>query len=98
MKYLIKLQKTQKLHNITIQKQLKISMIRKLVNIHPEERQKTIDDLSIIMEYQKTINFLDNTQNQPSKFQSNICVEINDDARGVYNPIVKLNLGWICIC
>ena len=50
------------------------------------------------MEYQKTINFLDNTQNQPSKFQSNICVEINDDARGVYNPIVKLNLGWICIC
>ena len=37
------------------------------------------------MEYQKVINFLENTSNQPSKFRTKNYVEINDDAREMYN-------------
>ena len=37
------------------------------------------------MEYQKIIDFLDNTSNQPSKFRTKYWVEINDDSRGTYN-------------
>ena len=37
------------------------------------------------MEYQKIINLLDNTQNQPSKFRTKNLVEINDDARETCN-------------
>ena len=37
------------------------------------------------MEYQKMINLLENTPNEPSKFRTNNCVEINDVASGVYN-------------
>ena len=37
------------------------------------------------MEYQKIINLLDNTSNQPSKFRTKKMVEINDELRGTYN-------------
>ena len=37
------------------------------------------------MEYQKVINLLENTSNQPSKFRTKNYVEINDDAREMYN-------------
>ena len=37
------------------------------------------------MEYQKIIDLLDNTSNQPSKFKSKNWVEINDKSHGVYN-------------
>ena len=37
------------------------------------------------MEYQKTINLLANTSNQPTKFRTKNWVEINDDARGTYS-------------
>ena len=37
------------------------------------------------MEYQKIINFLDNTPNQPTKFRTKNWVEINDALRGTYN-------------
>ena len=37
------------------------------------------------MEYQKIINLLDKTPNQPSKFRTKSWVEINDNARGRYN-------------
>ena len=37
------------------------------------------------MEYQKIINVLDNTPNQPSKFKNKNWVEINDESYGVYN-------------
>ena len=37
------------------------------------------------MEYQKIINLLDNTSNQPSKFRTRKMVEINDELRGTYN-------------
>ena len=34
------------------------------------------------MEYQKIINLLDNTPNQPTKFRTKIRDKINDDSRG----------------
>ena len=37
------------------------------------------------MEYQKIINLLNNTPNQPTKFRTKNWVEINDDFRGTYN-------------
>ena len=37
------------------------------------------------MEYQKVINLLDNTPNEPSKIKTKNWVEINDDAHGMYN-------------
>ena len=37
------------------------------------------------MEYQKIINLLDNTPNQPTKFRVKNWVEINDESRGTYN-------------
>ena len=37
------------------------------------------------MEYQKIINFLDNTPNQSFKFRTKNLVEINDDSRGRYS-------------
>ena len=36
------------------------------------------------MEYQKTINLLDNTPNQPSRFKTKIWVEINDGSHEAY--------------
>ena len=37
------------------------------------------------MEYQKMINLLDNTSNQPSKFRTKNWFEINDQSRGMYS-------------
>ena len=37
------------------------------------------------MEHQKIIIFLDNAPNQPSRFRTKNCVQINDDSRGTYN-------------
>ena len=37
------------------------------------------------MEYQKIINLLDNTSNQPSKFRTKNWAEINDESKGAYN-------------
>ena len=37
------------------------------------------------MEYQKIINLLANTSNQPTKFRTKNWVEINDDACGTYS-------------
>ena len=37
------------------------------------------------MEYQKTINLLDNEVTQPSKFRTKSWIEINDDVPGMYN-------------
>ena len=37
------------------------------------------------MEYQKIINLLKNTPNQPSKFRTKSCVEVNDESSGTYN-------------
>ena len=40
---------------------------------------------SIIMEYQKIIDLLENTPNQPSKYRTKNWVEVNDESRGTYN-------------
>ena len=37
------------------------------------------------MEYQKVINLLDYTSDQPTKFRTKNWVEINDESHGVYN-------------
>ena len=37
------------------------------------------------MEYQKIINLLDNTPNQPTKFKTKNWVKVNDESRGTYN-------------
>ena len=37
------------------------------------------------MEYQKILNLLHNTPNQPTKLRTKNWVEINDDIRGTYN-------------
>ena len=44
------------------------------------------------MEYQKILNLLDNTSNQPSKFgiKIGIKVEINDGSRGTYNTNTQI--------
>ena len=38
-----------------------------------------------MMEYQKIINLLDNTSNQPSKFKTKSWVDLNDESLGMYN-------------
>ena len=45
---------------------------------------------SIIMEYQKIINLLDNTPNQPTKFRTKYWVEINDESSGTYNSTSQI--------
>ena len=37
------------------------------------------------MKYQKIINLLDDSTNQPSKFRTRNWAEINDESRGAYN-------------
>ena len=44
------------------------------------------------MEYQKIANLLNDTSNKPSKSKTGNWVEINDDIRGAYSPINKLDL------
>ena len=39
------------------------------------------------MEYQKIINLLDDTTNQPSKFKARTWVGINDESKGKYYNI-----------
>ena len=54
------------------------------------------------MEYQKIINLLNNTPNQPTKYRSKNWVEINDDIYGTYstNSQIKLKTSMIrpCLC
>ena len=43
------------------------------------------------MEYQKLVNFLDNTSNQPVKFRTKNWDEINDESRGAYSANRQIN-------
>ena len=59
--------------------------------VSPEVRQQIIDELRLVMEYQKIENLLDNevalsASNKPSKFRTRNWVEINDNIRGAYSP------------
>ena len=51
------------------------------------------------MEYQNTINLLDNTQNRPTnnKFRTKNWAEINDDSRGMYNTNSKIKLKTLML-
>ena len=42
------------------------------------------------MGYQKIINLLENTPNQPTRFRTKKWVEINDESRGTYNTNSKI--------
>ena len=42
------------------------------------------------MEYQKVINMLDNTSNQPSKFRTKNWVEITNDSCGTCNTGIEI--------
>ena len=57
--------------------------------IPSEIRQKIINDLRLKEEnywlYQKIINLLDDTANQPSRFRTKNWVETNDESRGDYD-------------
>ena len=54
------------------------------------------------MEYQKIINLLDNTSNQPFNFRVKNLVEINDQSKGVYNTnsdiILKATMPRSSLC
>ena len=43
------------------------------------------------MEYQKITNLLDNASNQPSKFRTKNCVEINGESRGTCSVNKQIN-------
>ena len=43
------------------------------------------------MEYQKIINLLDRTQNEPCKFRTKNWVVINNESRGTYNASNQIN-------
>ena len=56
----------------------------------------------IIMEYQKIINFLNNTPNQPAKFRTKKWIEINDESRRTYHSNsqvrFKTSMLWSSLC
>ena len=88
----MKLRKLQKTHNNIIQRKLQMSIVKKYLKKDLYLQRKDRKLLMIrdyydnkIMEYQKIIDLLDNTPNQPSKFKTKNWVEVNDDERGAYN-------------
>ena len=50
----------------------------------------------MIIEYQKVINLLDNTPNQPSKFRTKNWVEINYESKESYSAGSVLDLKQQC--
>ena len=50
---------------------------------------------SIIVEYQKILNLLDNTLNQPSKVMTKNWVETNANSRGIYNTDSQINFKTV---
>ena len=49
------------------------------------------------MEYQKIVNLIDDTPNQPSKFRTRNSVEINDESRGAYNVNSRIKFKTIML-
>ena len=50
--------------------------------------------LSIIIEYQKIINLVDNTPNQPSKFNTENWIKINDESQRTYNEANQIRFKY----
>ena len=44
------------------------------------------------MEYQKILNLLDNTPNQPTKFRAKNWIKLNDDLNGKHNTNSQIKL------
>ena len=44
------------------------------------------------MEYQKIVNLVDNTSNEPSKFRTKKWVKINDESRGTHSVNKQISL------
>ena len=93
IKLLIKLQKSQKLckkkkKSETVTNEHNKEIPKKDIYLQKEDRNLLMiwDKYNnAIMEYQKIINFWDNTINQSTEFRTKTWVEINDDSRGTYN-------------
>ena len=49
------------------------------------------------MEYQKTINLLDDTANEPFKFRTRNWVEINAESRGTFNKSNQIKFKTLMI-
>ena len=49
------------------------------------------------MDYQKVINSLDNTPNQPSKLRTKTWVEISNDLRGAYNTNSQITFKTVML-
>ena len=86
-KLLIKLQESQKLQHRIIQLQMKKKFSKKDIYL----QKINIIMYNIIMEYQKIINLLDDTTNEPSKNGTTNWVEINDESRWTYNANNDIN-------
>ena len=84
---LIKLQESQKLQHRIIQLQMKKKFLKKDIYL----QKINIIMYNIIMEYQKIINLLDDTTNEPSKNGTTNWVEINDESRWTYNANNDIN-------
>ena len=63
----------------------------------PDKRQKIIGKLSIMMEYQKIVNLLENTPDQLYKFRTKNLVEMNDELGGTYiiNSQIKFKTSML---
>ena len=49
------------------------------------------------MEYQKIMNLLDNTTNQPFRFKTKTWVEINDESRGTYRTNIQIKFKTMMV-
>ena len=102
-----KITKSPKLHHRRFQKQLQMKPkrlsikkknLKKDTYIQKKDRMMIWDEYNgLIMEYQKVINLIGNTPNQPCKFRTKNWVEINDDSRGTYstNSQIKVKTSML---
>ena len=76
--------------------------LKKDICLQTKDRKAKISYNSIIIEYQKIINLLGSTLNQPTKFWSKTWVEITDDSRGTHNTNsqidFKTSMLRSCLC
>ena len=56
------------------------------IYISLKERQQIIDKLKLLQQYNNGITKNSKFSNEPSKFRTRNCIEINDEASGTYSP------------
>ena len=72
--------------------------LKKDIYLKKETKKSWYQYNSIIMEYQKTLNLLDNTPNQPTKFRTKKLVETNDEERRTYNTNSQIKFKTSNLC